>query len=368
MSSSDSFSVSYTTLAVLAAGLAGGYAITKLANSPSPAPTVPSSSPSDLAQAAQQKAKKPNKKKKTAAQQVTDHAQPLVDRAGDLKDHAVAAATSALNTAKEQPVVQRAVETVSEAVSAAQDAVAQQTGGSAGKKKKKGKKTSPSASPAPGASSAAPSGSTAVAPAPAAAAEAHAARTAPSFDAAVEDMRDEGVDPQPQVARTMKIVGGKAGADPKSLLKVPGQESDEGWERADAFEDDEGGWESVVAKKPSRPTTPSGSSSASAAAPQRVVPGMATAPLTKKQRENAAKKDKADAAKAEKEREQEERLKAYRREQEKAKIAADNAARARARPRSQNFFGSEPVQPQGKTLGGGMHASLDPTSGSLVWD
>lgn len=50
------------------------------------------------------------------------------------------------------------------------------------------------------------------------------------------------------------------------------------------------------------------------------------------------------------------------------RLAADQAARVRARPKSQNFFGSEPQPAANKVVGGGMHASLDPASGSLIWD
>ncbi|GAA5985874.1 hypothetical protein JCM11641_005329 [Rhodosporidiobolus odoratus] len=361
MSTTESFGVNYTTLAVLAAGLAGGYAVSKFASSSSsssqPSPTLQSST------STQQKPGSKTKKKKSPTQQtVLDQAQPLLEKAAEVKDQVVAAASSAVQVAKEPPVVQRAVETVTEAAVAAQEAVES----AAGKKKKKGKKASSAKAGSPPSSSPAPEAhSTAVAPAPPAAAEAHAAKTALSFDAAVADMRDEGVDPQPKVARTMKLVGGKAGADLNSL-QVPGQEVDEGWERPDSVDEDDGEWTSVVSKKPSRPSTPSGL--VAAASPQRVVPGMATAPLTKKQRENAAKKEKADALKAEKEREQEARLAAYRKEQDRAKTAELNAARQHARPRSQNFFGSEPVAPPVKAVGGGMSASLDPTSGSLVWD
>lgn len=50
------------------------------------------------------------------------------------------------------------------------------------------------------------------------------------------------------------------------------------------------------------------------------------------------------------------------------RLAADSLARQRARPRSQNFFGSEPQPAPAKVVGGGMNASLDPSTGSLVWD
>jgi len=50
------------------------------------------------------------------------------------------------------------------------------------------------------------------------------------------------------------------------------------------------------------------------------------------------------------------------------RLAESQAARVRARPRSQNFFGSEPQAPAPKVVGGGMHAALDPSSGSLIWD
>ncbi|BGP01576.1 Serine/arginine repetitive matrix protein 2 [Rhodotorula toruloides ATCC 204091] len=349
--SSGSITISYTTLAeiaLLSALVAGVAYIGSKPSANSPHPTA-----SSLASGHSGK-KKAAKKKKAAGvvQQVQDAAQPVVDKASEVVHAASTAVQQQVNNPP--PAVKKAVEAVQEVV---QETVA----GS----KKKGKKAKSAAKGGPSASTSGANSSSEAAPKTDA--EKHAAATKGSLSDAhpAADMRDDSLDSQPHVARVMKVVGGKAGADPKSLLKVPGQDED-GWERPDAFDDDDGEWEAVTSKKPSRPSTPS--SAPLSAAPARTIPGLPTAPLTKKQRENAAKKSKEQAAKDAKEAEQEERLRQYRKEQEKARLAAESLARQRARPRSQNFFGSEPQPAPPKVVGGGMNASLDPSSGSLVWD
>lgn len=177
-----------------------------------------------------------------------------------------------------------------------------------------------------------------------------------------EDMRDYELEPENPPARVMKIVGGEIGA-PKS------NGESNGWENPDSFGgDDEGEWESVVSKKPSRPSTPSLSTLSSTQQPSRQIPGLAhPAAQTKKQRENALKKAKEDALKREKEEEQERRLKAHRETLQRAR-AQEAALARRPKPSSQNYFGSEPTAAP-KAVNGNLHAGLDPTSdGSLVWD
>ncbi|GAA5882932.1 hypothetical protein JCM16303_006657 [Sporobolomyces ruberrimus] len=176
-----------------------------------------------------------------------------------------------------------------------------------------------------------------------------------------DDMRDYELEPEHPPARVMKIVGGDIGADPATIGKGNGDE----WEKAEAFEDNDGEWDTVVSKKPSRPSTPSISTLASSQ-PARSIPGLA-APQTKKQRENALKKAKEDAAKREKDEEQERRLKAHRDTLNRAR-AQEAALAKRPKPSSQNYFGND-VTPPAKQVNGNLHAGLDPTSdGSLVWD
>ncbi|BGP26017.1 serine/arginine repetitive matrix protein 2 [Rhodotorula toruloides] len=350
--SSGSITISYTTLAEIAllVALVGGVAYI----GSKPAANSPHPTASSLAQPGKKKSVAKKKKAGSVTQQVQDAAQPAVDKASEVVHAASTAVEHQVNN--RPPAVQKAVEAV-------QDTVAQATG-AAKKKGKKGKATGSKGGPSASTSGANSSSETS---APKTDAEKHAAATRGALSNAhpAADMRDDSHDPQPHVARVMKVVGGKAGADPKSLLKVPGQNED-GWERPDAFDDDDGEWEAVTSKKPSRPSTPS--SAPLSAAPARSIPGLPSQPLTKKQRENAAKKTKEQAAKEAKETEQEERLRQYRKEQEKARLAADSLTRQRARPRSQNFFGSEPQPAPSKVVGGGMNASLDPSSGSLVWD
>ncbi|GAA5990278.1 hypothetical protein JCM10908_005909 [Rhodotorula pacifica] len=335
MSSSGSVTISYTTLAevALVAALVGGIAYigsSKSANSPHP-------TTSSLAPTSSAGAKKSSKKKKgssKASPAAVAVPEPVVEAATAVKDHVVAGASAAVK--RVQPAVQEAVAQAKEAVAQVQQAVVEPA--ALGKKASKKGKKAPSPSPKPDATK-------------------HAEQKVQKEDAATADMID--AKDHPQVARVLKVVGGKVGAQP-----------DEQWESfggADQ-EDQDGGWESVVSKKPSRPSTPSLSANASSSS-SPVVPGLPAAQMTKKQRENAAKKAKEQSAKELANQEQEERLRQYRREQERAKLAADNAARSRARPKSQNYFGSEPAAPaSSKVLSGGMTASLDPTTGNLVWE
>ncbi|GAA5917019.1 hypothetical protein JCM8208_001712 [Rhodotorula glutinis] len=370
--SSGSVTLSYTTLAEIAlvGALIGG--ICYAGSKGQVALPVDASSAShavdDAKAALHTKAKKANKKKKTAVAQVHDAAAPLVDQA-------VSAASTAVNAAKQQPVVQRAAQAVqgaaAQASGAAQNAAKAVQGAAASAGASVG---ASSAAPAPAAGSSKKGKKKGANRAAAAAggadhkpdAEVHAEQKHPAPSGPTADMRDSD-DDAVHVARVLKVVGGKAGADPNSL-QVP--KADEAWERSDSFDDDDGEWEAVPSKKVSRPSTPSGAALSSA--PARSIPGLPTStagqPLTKKQRENAAKKTKEQAAREAKEAEQEARLAQYRREQDKAKLAESQAARVRARPRSQNFFGSEPQAPAAKVVGGGMSAALDPSSGSLIWD
>lgn len=340
MSTAGSVTISYTTLAevALVAALVGGIAYigsSKSANQPHP--TSSSLAPQPPAAGA----KKSNKKKKGAKTAPTA-VEPVVEAATAVKDHVVAGASAAVQRA--QPAVQEAVAQVKQVATQVQEVAA----GAATKKSGGGKKANKKGSPKPDAT------------------KPDATKHAEQKVVHEQSDRADMVDPKdhPQVARVMKVVGGKVGAAPPPPAPSAAQGDGE-WE---SLEDDEGGWESVVSKKPSRPSTPSLNANGSSAAASRVVPGMPTAQMTKKQRENAAKKAKEQSAKDAANHEQEERLRQYRREQERAQLAAENAARARARPKSQNFFGSEPTAPAAKVLSGGMSASLDPTTGSLVWE
>lgn len=62
-----------------------------------------------------------------------------------------------------------------------------------------------------------------------------------------DDMRDYELEPEHPPARVMKIVGGDIGADPATIGKGNGDE----WEKAEAFEDDDGEWDTVVSKSTS---------------------------------------------------------------------------------------------------------------------
>jgi DNA-binding protein H-NS len=80
------------------------------------------------------------------------------------------------------------------------------------------------------------------------------------------------------------------------------------------------------------------------------LPQQSKAPetLTKKQRQNAAKRDTEKALKAEAETERQAALRAHKKELEKVKMA-------------------EQAKPKGKVLSGGMTASVD-KNGRLVWE
>lgn len=168
------------------------------------------------------------------------------------------------------------------------------------------------------------------------------ARLKPDLPTPVADMRDEEHDPTPKVARVMKVVGGKLGAQPKF--------EDDGWDEWNKAQEDE--WEvakpkstfAQVGDDPRRLVCPltcllrvaegakgasgssiAGSSSSAFAesnpAP-RAVPGLsasAQTALNKKQRENQNRAAKVAAAKQDAEREQAERLAKHRRELERVR-------------------------------------------------
>lgn len=249
--SSGSITVSYTTLAEigLVAALIGGIAYAGAASSKgSPVPAA-AHALDDAQGAAQSKTKKANKKKKGAVQQARDQAAPLVDQA-------VSAASTAVNTVKQQPAVQKAAQAVQDAAAqastaaqgaakAVQDAAAG-AGAAAGSSasapapsSKKGKKK--------GNKGASPPSTSAGAGAPKPDAEAHAEQKHPAPSGPTADMRDGSDDEPVHVARVLKVVGGKAGADPNSL-QVPGAKGNEAWERPDSFDDDDGEWEAVPSK------------------------------------------------------------------------------------------------------------------------
>ncbi|GEM12852.1 serine/arginine repetitive matrix protein 2 [Rhodotorula toruloides] len=217
------------------------------------------------------------KKKKAGSvtQQVQDAAQPAVDKASEVVHAASTAVEHQVNN--RPPAVQKAVEAV-------QDTVAQATG-AAKKKGKKGKATGSKGGPSASTSGANSSSETS---APKTDAEKHAAATRGALSNAHRPptCATTRTIPSRTSPRVMKVVGGKAGADPKSLLNVPGQNED--------------GWSAQT--QPSRPVdslfgTPLGRTGA-------LYPGPPSQPLTKKQRENAAKKTKEQAAKEAKETEQ----------------------------------------------------------------
>jgi hypothetical protein len=70
-----------------------------------------------------------------------------------------------------------------------------------------------------------------------------------------DDMRDHELEPRNPPARVIKIVGGEIGADPEQVRKENaargGETVEDGWEKPDAFEEDDGEWESVVSKSQS---------------------------------------------------------------------------------------------------------------------
>ncbi|GAA6024380.1 hypothetical protein JCM11491_001112 [Sporobolomyces phaffii] len=327
--SSGSITISYTTLAeiAVAAAVIGGVAFIgskQVASSPIKAAGPPSSASSSSSSSSKSKKKK---------QQQSSVVAPVVDAVQ-------------LAAERVQPAV---VEVKDKVVQLATDASASSTTTKPPTNNKKKNKKGGNKTP------------------PAAAAAAAAAPEKPN-DKKKDDMRDYELEPQPTPARVLKIVGGEIGADPAAAKSARGED---GWEKPDAFQDDddEGGWESVVSKKPSRPSTPSLSLNSTTTSAARTVPGLAQ-PQTKKQRENAARKAKEDALKRERDDEQERRLKAHRDALNRAR-QHEAALANRPKPSTQNFFGSEPV-PATTTkpaVSGHLHAGLDPTNdGSLVWD
>ncbi|QRV88644.1 hypothetical protein RhiJN_16662 [Ceratobasidium sp. AG-Ba] len=112
----------------------------------------------------------------------------------------------------------------------------------------------------------------------------------------------------------------------------------------DDEETDEGGWGVVTSRRPQRSRTLTQASSQPSKQPS-------TETLTKKQRQNAAKRDAAKAAKAESEADRQARLAAHKRQQEKERIT-----QAYAQP-----------APGKSKAGAGMTASVN-EKGSLVWD
>lgn len=223
MSTAGSVTISYTTLAevALVAALVGGIAYigsSKSHNQPHPtssslAPQPPSAG-----------AKKSNKKKKNATKNSVAPAaavEPVVEAATAVKDHVVAGASAAVQRA--QPAVQEAVAQVKQASAQVATQVQEVASGATAKKSGGGKKANKKggASPKPDATK-------------------HAEQKVVLEQSDRADM----VDPKdhPQVARVMKVVGGKVGAAPPP---PPAPAQDGEWE---SLEDDEGGWESVVSK------------------------------------------------------------------------------------------------------------------------
>lgn len=220
MSTAGSVTISYTTLAevALVAALVGGIAYigsSKSANQPHP--TSSSLAPQPPAAGA----KKSNKKKKGAKTAPTA-VEPVVEAATAVKDHVVAGASAAVQRA--QPAVQEAVAQVKQVATQVQEVAA----GAATKKSGGGKKANKKGSPKPDAT------------------KPDATKHAEQKVVHEQSDRADMVDPKdhPQVARVMKVVGGKVGAAPPPPAPSAAQGDGE-WE---SLEDDEGGWESVVSK------------------------------------------------------------------------------------------------------------------------
>ncbi|GAA5912320.1 uncharacterized protein JCM6883_003326 [Sporobolomyces salmoneus] len=359
--SSGSITISYTTLAeiAVAAAVIGGVAFIgskQISSSSSPSSPVPASTSSSSKSSSSK-----NKKKRsnvatlngTTPGQVLEKVEHV---ASSTLEQAQQTAQAGVKAVKENETVQKGVEQVQKVAKEVSEKVQEQVenvkplvqeatstvgggGGKSKKNKKKGGNKTPPSQPAPS--------------------------TEKEKEKKKDDMRDYELEPEQPPARVMKIVGGDIGADPSI---VPRGGAEDGWEKAESFDQDEGEWESVVSKKPSRPSTPSLSSNLSSQ-PSKSIPGLAapSAALTKKQRENALKKAKEDACKREKEEEQERRLKAHRDALNRAR-AQEAALAKRPKPASQNYFGSEPTSAP-KAVNGNLHQGLDPTSdGSLVWD
>lgn len=228
--SSGSVTISYTTIAevALVAALVGGIAYigsSKSANAPHPA-LAPQLAPSSTNKSAKGKKKKASSSS-AQAQVQTAVVEPVVEVATAVKDHVVNAAKSVAQQPAVKQAVQQAqqvVQNVPEGVSTAASEPSKKK--AASKKNKGGNKAAPAPELKPDATK-------------------YAEQKVKSEGALGADMVDPEVDSKPQVARVMKVVGGKAGAP---QVNGGGGASDEGWERADAFDDDEGGWESVVSK------------------------------------------------------------------------------------------------------------------------
>lgn len=221
MSTAGSVTISYTTLAevALVAALVGGIAYigsSKSANQPHP--TSSSLAPQPPSAGA---AKKSNKKKKGTAKVAPAAVEPVVEAATAVKDHVVAGASAAVQRA--QPAVQEAVAQVKQASAQIATQVQEVASTATAKKSGGGKKANKKAAP------------------PKPDATKHAEQKAVHEQSDRADM----VDPKdhPQVARVMKVVGGKVGAAPPP--PAPSVAQDGEWE---SLEDDEGGWESVVSK------------------------------------------------------------------------------------------------------------------------
>ncbi|KAG8681376.1 hypothetical protein FRC08_015674 [Ceratobasidium sp. 394] len=112
----------------------------------------------------------------------------------------------------------------------------------------------------------------------------------------------------------------------------------------DDDETDEGGWGVVTSRRPQRSRTLTPATSQATKQPS-------TENLTKKQRQNAAKREAAKVAKVESEADRQARLAAHKRQLEKERIAQQYA---------------KPAPGKGKASGG-MTASVN-EKGSLVWD
>lgn len=240
--SSGSVTISYTTLAevALVAALVGGIAYIGTSNKANqPHPTTSNLAPSHSDQGAQGAAKKSSKKKKKGIQpgagagaSAVDAAaaavEPVVEVATAVKDKAVAGATAAAKRAQQEApaAVAEAQRVVQEQVHKLQEqAPAPSAGTKKGNKKKGGAAQAKNGGDKPDATK-------------------HAEEKAHTEQAATADMVDSAsAASQPQVARVMKVVGGKVGADPAATGAA-----EDGWERADAFDDDDGGWEAVVSK------------------------------------------------------------------------------------------------------------------------
>ncbi|KAG8746187.1 hypothetical protein FRC10_005703 [Ceratobasidium sp. 414] len=159
----------------------------------------------------------------------------------------------------------------------------------------------------------------------------------------VEDMLET---PQyPEVARVMRV---KPVEGEKPAAGYTWGDYEDGDENKvvsmDDEETDEGGWGVVTSRRPQRSQTLTPAST-------QVSKQPSAENLSKKQRQNAAKRDAAKAAKVESEADRQARLAAHKRQLEKERIAQQYA---------------KPAPGKGKESGG-MTASVN-EKGSLVWD